>query len=138
MLSSLAKSEPLSELLKGKLVYALDDEETSLKLVEMLLAAHGADVRAFSRADGLFEATLKQSPDLFVLDVMMPGMDGWMVMEKLRRMPNERITPIVFTTCLFAPGEEAPLNDKEKYCKIISKPLTVDRFQSTLEEIFNA
>ena len=105
--------------------------------METILVSEGADAGVFSTSDALFEALEKKTPDLYILDVMMPQMDGWMVMEKIRRIPGQDKTPIIFSTCLFAPGEEHALNKSEKYCKIVSKPITVDRLKVSIAELFS-
>ena len=41
----------------------------------------------------------KEIPDLILLDIMMPGMSGWMVIDRLKENPSWRDIPVVFLTC---------------------------------------
>ena len=67
-------------------------------LCRVNLEAHGFDV--IEAADGLagLEAAERELPDLILLDVMMPGLDGWMVADRLRKIPTTREIPVVFLT----------------------------------------
>lgn len=78
-----------------KLIYVADDEENIRNLVKTFLENEGYQVAAFENGDLLVEAFLKQSCDLVVLDVMMPGSSGFDVCTKLR---ERSIVPIIMLT----------------------------------------
>jgi two-component system KDP operon response regulator KdpE len=74
-------------------ILVIDDEETTVNLIAMLLERRDFEViKAFSAEDGLRKA-YKHQPDLVLLDIMMPDMDGWEVCKRLREMSD---MPIVF------------------------------------------
>ncbi|MBI3763111.1 MAG: response regulator transcription factor [Chloroflexi bacterium] len=76
-------------------VLVIDDDESIVWLVSTLLKHDGFDVvEALSAEDGLKLAYQKR-PDLVLLDVMMPGMDGWEVCRRLRELSE---VPIIFLT----------------------------------------
>ncbi len=76
-------------------ILVIDDEQTTLDLIQMLLERRGFEVfRALSAEDGLRKAYRFQ-PDLVLLDIMMPDMDGWDVCKRLREMSD---MPIIFLT----------------------------------------
>lgn len=76
-------------------ILVIDDEQTTLDLIQMLLERRGFEViRALNADDGLRKA-YRHQPDLVLLDVMMPDMDGWDVCRRLREMSD---VPIIFLT----------------------------------------
>lgn len=78
----------------------IDDDPTIADMVALMLTIEGFDVTvAASGADGLL-AALSDQPDVIVLDVMMPKVDGWQVASKLRNHAGLADVPIVFCTAL--------------------------------------
>jgi len=76
-------------------ILVIDDEEVTVKLIGMLLEKRGFEViRAYRAEDGLRKA-YRTHPDLILLDIMMPDMDGWEVCRRLRELSD---VPIVFLT----------------------------------------
>jgi DNA-binding response OmpR family regulator len=76
-------------------ILVIDDEEPTVQLITMLLDRRGFDViKAFSAEEGLRQA-YRHQPDLVLVDIMMPEMDGWEVCKRLREMSD---VPIIFLT----------------------------------------
>ncbi|MCK5018006.1 MAG: response regulator [Candidatus Peribacteraceae bacterium] len=81
-----------------KRILIVDDEETILILIESLLKTEGFDViTANNGAEGLSVAK-KETPDLVLLDIMMPGTNGIEVAEKIRSNKEIKKTKIIFLT----------------------------------------
>ena len=79
-------------------VLVIDDDPNTLRLVGYMLERSGFDVRlAGDGEDGLAKAS-QQPPDLIVLDVMMPGLNGYQVCERLRADPRTASIPIIILT----------------------------------------
>jgi len=79
-------------------ILAIDDNPKNLKVIAALLAPQGYQVDyAFSgqEAIGLLEA---ESYDLILLDIMMPGMDGYETCIRIKSMPANNLTPVIFLT----------------------------------------
>ena len=79
-------------------ILVVDDEADLCRLVSETLEASGYDVRTAGSGEEAIRAAGLQLPDLVLLDVMMPGMDGFTVYEKLRAKPVDLRSPIVFLT----------------------------------------
>ncbi|MEM6283841.1 MAG: response regulator transcription factor [Chloroflexota bacterium] len=76
-------------------VLVSDDEETTVQLIGILLDRRGYEVvKAYSAEEGL-RLAYRHQPDLVLLDIMMPDMDGWEVCKRLREMSD---VPIIFLT----------------------------------------
>jgi len=76
-------------------IYYADDEENIREVVGSFLANEGHDVRTFETGDLLFEAFEKQECDLVILDIMMPGIDGIGILQKIRKISN---VPVILLT----------------------------------------
>jgi len=88
-------------------ILIVDDEPTNLHLLTSLLRSE-YQVRAASSGESAMRAAMSEPrPDLVLLDVMMPGMDGYAVLEKLREDPLTRGIPVVFLTALAEAASEA-------------------------------
>jgi two-component system, OmpR family, KDP operon response regulator KdpE len=76
-------------------ILVIDDEEPTVQLIGMLLERRGFEViKAYRAEEGLRKA-YRYQPDLVLLDIMMPDMDGWEVCKRLREMSD---VPIIFLT----------------------------------------
>ncbi len=76
-------------------ILVIDDEETTVQLIAILLERRGYEViKAYRAEDGLRKA-YRTHPDLVLLDIMMPEMDGWEVCRRLRELSD---VPIIFLT----------------------------------------
>ena len=79
-------------------ILAIDDHPDTIQLIEVALQRHGFEViGAFSGPEGL-EIAERERPDLILLDMMMPGMDGNAVCRALRQNPDLAATPIIMFT----------------------------------------
>jgi two-component system KDP operon response regulator KdpE len=76
-------------------ILVIDDEETTVQLITILLERRGYEVIKALRADDGLRKAYRFQPDLVLLDIMMPDMDGWDVCRRLREMSD---VPILFLT----------------------------------------
>ena len=83
-----------------KKVWVIDDDETVLLLAEEVLAGAGFNVRTFSSGASALAAAATRLPDLMVVDLIMPGLNGFEFCTRLRRLPQGGIIPILVTTSL--------------------------------------
>ena len=72
----------------SKLIYVADDEKNICFLIENFLEKEGYEVECFGDGESLLEAFEKKAPDLCILDIMMPGMDGLEMCRKIRETNN--------------------------------------------------
>ncbi len=75
-------------------------------------------------------------PDLLLLDVMMPGMDGRQTLKKMREMPHLKEIPVIFLTARVQPSEEKELLDLGAE-KVIIKPFDPLELSSDVQSVLN-
>jgi len=89
-----------------KTVLVVDDTKDNLTVIGELLEPHYRVRLALSGERALKVAQLDPRPDLILLDVMMPEMDGYAVLERLRAIPATREIPVIFVTAMNATEDE--------------------------------
>jgi two-component system phosphate regulon response regulator PhoB len=87
-------------------ILVVDDEEDILELVRFNLAREGYKVLSAESGEDALKIARKEIPDLIVLDLMLPGIDGLEVATHLKNEANTKTIPIVMLT---AKGEEADI-----------------------------
>jgi len=79
-------------------VVIADDDPDIRRLVEMTVTNAGCDVTVASDGEEALERVRETKPDLIILDVLMPRMDGWEVARALKSDPATRDVPVMFLT----------------------------------------
>ncbi|MGE5471272.1 MAG: EAL domain-containing protein [Bacteroidota bacterium] len=89
------------------LILVVDDVQVNVDVLSEMVRSEGAKVRqAVDGQSALQQARLEPCPDLILLDIMMPGMDGHAVLAELRKRPATRDIPVIFITALNGQREE--------------------------------
>ena len=89
----------MAEVRSKPLVLAVDDEEHITELVSMGLGYNGFDVERASTGRAALDAIEKRKPDLIVLDVMLPDLDGFELTRRLRQSEGAGTrVPVIFLT----------------------------------------
>lgn len=81
-------------------VLVVDDHPSSRMTAVALLSVEGYEVLEADSGPAALESVITSNPDLILLDVMMPGMDGFEVCRRLKQDEQTRLTPVVFVTAL--------------------------------------
>jgi two-component system OmpR family response regulator len=89
----------------NRILYVEDDEDIRTVATMALETVGGYTLRVCGSGREAVAAAVDFSPDLILLDVMMPGMDGPTTLEALRRIPGAVRTPVVFMTAKVQPSE---------------------------------
>lgn len=118
-----------------KKIVVVDDEQNILDLVGMILEAEGFTVsKALNGTEGIKMAQ-KEHPDLVLLDIMMPEMDGWVVYRKLKEDKKTKDIPVAMLTV------KAQTIDKEMALDVIgvedyiTKPFTPDELVERVQKL---
>lgn len=113
-------------------VLIIEDNLQNMYMITFLLESYGYRVlKAFSGIEGIEKAKI-DAPDIILLDIQLPQMDGYTIARKLREIESLKSTSIIAVTSYAMPG------DKEKALAsgatgYIEKPINPDTFVSEME-----
>lgn len=116
-------------------ILIVDDENDFIELLQYKLAGHGYElIVANDGVHALSQArTLK--PNLILLDILLPDLDGLSVCEILRRQPSTRKIPIIFMSALT--GDVTKRTASMQAEDFFTKPLDLNRLEKRIGEILN-
>ena len=117
-----------------KWIYCVEDESNIRELLVYTLEATGFKAKGFADGKGLWAALKEQIPDMILLDLMLPGEDGYSILEKLKKNENTRDIPIIMVTAKDAEydkvkGLEAGADD------YITKPFGMMEFVARIKAV---
>jgi two-component system sensor histidine kinase/response regulator len=133
----MADTNGKSHVVPGKShIMAVDDQPANLKLLEELLSRQGYIVRSFPRGRLALEAAARNPPDLILLDINMPEMNGFKVCELLKADEKLARIPVIFLSAL------TDANDKVQAFQCggvdyVTKPFQVDEVQARVQTHLN-
>lgn len=111
---------------KKTVVLYIDDSAVEREIVRQLLEAEGCEVMATGSPEAGIKLACKKMPDLILLDLHMPGMDGCAVVDRLREVPALQPVPVVALSASIKEEER-----EEVYARFdgfLKKPVDVDAF----------
>ena len=82
----------------GKLVVCIEDEQEMIDLVQLILGRRGFEVEGANGGLEGLEKVQQKKPDLVLLDLMMPDMDGWEVYQRMKSDEELREIPVIVVT----------------------------------------
>ena len=117
-------------------ILAIDDEREFVDAIKMRLEAIGYHVIAAYNGRAGLEAARRASPDLILLDLVMPGMDGFTVLSELKNDPYTTAIPVVILT---AKEEAGYITDAESLgaAAYLAKPLKMWELEAVLQKFFD-
>ncbi len=117
-------------------ILIVDDEGDFIELVKFRLANLGCEFLV--AADGVHALSLAREgkPDLILLDILLPDLDGLSVCEILRRQPGTKKIPIIFMSALSSDvtKRSAAMNAEDFF----TKPLDLNRLEKRIAELLHA
>jgi len=118
-----------------KLIYVVEDEKHIQELIEFNLKESGYEVKCFDNGEAMFDECQVKKPDLFVLDIMLPGIDGFEICRRIKENSVMRKIPIMMLTAKNDEfnkvlGLELGAED------YITKPFSVREFIARVKVIF--
>ena len=119
-----------------KTVLVVDDTPDNLSLMSGLLKDHYRVKLANNGEKALLAVRTAAPPDLILLDVMMPGMSGYEVCQRLKEDPATRDIPVIFLTAMTAVDDEKKgldLGAADYITKPISPPILLARVKTQIE-----
>ncbi len=117
-------------------ILVVDDEPDNIHLLRGLLAGSYKIKAATSGTKALIIAAKTPVPDLILLDVMMPVMDGYQVLRELKAEPSTAAIPVVFISG-HSTAEKKQLGIEAGAYDFISKPVNIDQLNKVLTTLKN-
>jgi DNA-binding response OmpR family regulator len=105
-----------------KKILVVDDEPHMVELLKAILGAEGFHVVTANKGEKALELLKKEKPDLLLLDMMMPGMSGREVAEKIRANPKTKDLKIIFVTVAQFSESGREVLEKLDVADYITKP----------------
>jgi CheY-like chemotaxis protein len=117
--------------LNEKKILIVDDDSVTLEMLEKILLSAGYWVaKATNGKEALYTAD-DFLPDLIILDIVMPVMDGTEAMERLEKNPRTKTIPILFLTSLISKDEE--FDNCTANRRFLAKPIDRDKLLREVE-----
>jgi CheY-like chemotaxis protein len=116
----------------GEPILIVDDNPVNLKLMRVLLAAEGYEVRTAADADEALTVLGRFQPRLILMDIQLPGMDGLELTRRLKAGPATRDTIILGLTAYAMKGDEERI--LQAGCDgYVAKPIDTRTFPAVVE-----
>ena len=80
------------------MIYIVEDDAAIRELEQYALQSSGYEVTSFESSEPFWQAMHAAEPELVILDVMLPGEDGFSILKKLRNTPSLRRLPVIMVT----------------------------------------
>ena len=121
---------------QSKRILVIDDDPTLTKLTESRLKASGYDVTVSNDAPKGLERAMKESPDLIILDVMMPIVNGYNFCRLLKSEEDHKRIPIIFLTSR-AGDDDKKIGEEVGANAYITKPFKMEDLLETVQRLLN-
>ena len=127
-------------VVKRNRILIVEDEESLLKLESILLSSKGYNVIGFADGPAAIEEISRNLPDLVILDIMLPGMDGFEVCRRIRNDPASSKVPVIMLTARknsqdmergFQAGANAYITKPFKSAQLVG---TIERILASMPE----
>jgi len=92
----------MNELLLSRQILVVDDEPDTLAVLGDMLSLHGANVRRATSGTEALALISEEPPDLLVLDLAMPDLDGWQVLNHVREDAHLADLPVVAISAFYS------------------------------------
>jgi DNA-binding response OmpR family regulator len=115
-------------------VLVVDDDPHVFELVQLYAASENVEVLQALDAYAGLDLTIRQTPDVIVLDIMMPGMDGLEMCQEVRNLPQGDDTPIIMLSARAEP-EDIDAGFEAGADEYITKPFEPQNLAELIEEI---
>ena len=119
----------------GPLVLIVDDDERLRQYVRANLELEGYTVREAASAEAGLEALEEQAPDLILLDVMMPKVDGWEMLRRVREGHGVDSIPVIMFSGKIESAEEAAVEGAQGF---IGKPFDPQQLIESTKQLLPA
>ncbi len=115
----------------------VDDDRLLLRLIELNLGKAGLQVLLSDSGKEAVNLALREKPDIILLDLMMPMMDGYAVMRRLKAMQETRDIPVVVLTAKSSQSDRMRCEELGA-AAYVTKPFNLEELRFTVKRIIQA
>lgn len=122
---------------RAKSILCIEDEAEMIDLMRLILGRRGYDVKgAISGMEGL-KMIREHSPDLILLDLMMPEMDGWEVYQQIKADEKMKKTPVIVVTAKAQSIDRVLGLHIAKVDDYIAKPFSPQELMDSVDKVLS-
>ncbi len=107
-------------------ILIVEDSPDNMKLFRTLLTLKGHEVTALWNGEGLLETIATSLPELVLMDIQLPGKDGFALLEEIRRSPHARVRVVALTAHAMAGDRERAM--AAGFDGYVTKPIDIREF----------
>lgn len=120
---------------KNRTIVIVEDEQEMIDLIELILTRRGFDVVGANGGTAGLQAIREHKPDLVLLDLMMPEMDGWQVYQQLKADESTVNIPVIVVTAKAQNIDKVLGLHIAKVDDYIPKPFSLEELVSRIEKV---
>jgi DNA-binding response OmpR family regulator len=120
---------------KLKCILCVEDEPEMIDLIRLILGRRGFDVKGANGGVEGLKMIQKEKPDLILLDLMMPDMDGWEVYQQIKADEHTRSIPVIVVTAKAQSIDKVLGLHIAKVDDYIAKPFNPQELLSSVERV---
>lgn len=121
----------------AKIILCIEDEPEMIDLIRLILARKGFDVRGAAGGMEGIQMVRSMHPDLVLLDLMMPDMDGWEVYQQMKADAASRDIPVIVVTAKAQNIDKVLGLHIAKVDDYIAKPFSPQELLDAVDKVFN-
>ena len=118
-------------------ILVVEDVPNILELVAVTLRFKGYEVVTSTNGEEALERIAEQRPALVVTDILMPKLDGFALMYKLRKNPETNSIPVIFLSATYVTPEDKAFALSLGAARFLEKPVDTEEFLLTIAEVLN-
>ena len=125
----------MSQILDGKKVLLVDDDNDILTSMQAAFEPTGATVETANNGNKAVEMAEKSQPDLVILDMMLPGRSGFLVLEKIKARKPRNAKPFVIMITGNQGARHKLYAESQGVSEYFTKPVKLDKLMATVEKL---
>ena len=122
---------------ESKHILCIEDEPEMIDLIRLILGRRGFDVIGAAGGKEGLEKALQKPPDLILLDLMMPDMDGWEVYQQIKADEKFRDIPVIVVTAKAQSIDKVLGLHIAKVDDYIAKPFSPQDLLNSVDKVFS-
>jgi two-component system, OmpR family, response regulator VicR len=121
----------------AKRILCIEDEQEMIDLIRLILGRRGFDVKGATGGNEGLKMVRQELPDLVLLDLMMPDLDGWEVYQQMKADENTRGIPVIVVTAKAQNIDRVLGMHIAKVDDYITKPFSPQELLNSVERVLS-